>query len=76
MADQPIANPTDQRALARRVCYCPVPDDIVSNASYTLGYTGSNLTTVDKVYNGITYRRTLTYTGSDLTGVSAWVEQP
>jgi hypothetical protein len=75
MADQPIANPTDQRALPRRVGYCPVPDDVVSNASYVLSWTGSELDTIDKVMNGITYRRTLTWVGGVVTAISTWVEQ-
>ena len=45
------------------------------NPSLSLSYNGSDqLTQVDKVINGITYRKTLTWTGTTLTAVSAWVQ--
>ena len=43
------------------------------NASYTLNYTGSNLTSVVKVVGPNTYTVTLAYTGSQLDTVSLWV---
>lgn len=39
-------------------------------SSKTLTYTGENLTQVDEVIGGNTWRTTLTYSGSTLTGVS------
>ena len=45
-----------------------------NNPSLVLGYTGDNLTTIDKTIDGTTYRKTLTYSGSTLTEVSSWVE--
>ena len=51
----------------------PVPTDPIKlNPSYTLTYTGDNLTKVEKVVDGVTYTKTLTYTGNNLTGVSTW----
>ena len=70
-----VFNHPDARGLLRRTSVCPVPTDGSSNASYALGYTGSNLTTIDKTVDGVTYRKTLGYTGSTLDTVSAWVEQ-
>lgn len=46
-----------------------------TNASYVIGYTGNNPTTIDMTVGGVTYRTTLTYTGNNVTAVSAWVEQ-
>jgi hypothetical protein len=45
-----------------------------TDASYVLGYTGTNLTTVTKTIGGTSWVKTLTYTGDDLTSVSGWVE--
>ena len=43
--------------------------------SLVLSYNGSNqLTQIDKVVSGTTYRKTLTYTGDNLTGVSIWIQ--
>lgn len=39
----------------------------------TLNYTGSQVTSLQVVYNEITYTQTLTYTGGNLTHISAWV---
>ena len=67
-------NHPDERQLLRRVSVCPVPDDATGNASYVLGWTGSNLTTVQKTIAGVSWTQTLSYDGSDnLTGVSVWV---
>lgn len=44
------------------------------DASYVLGYTGNNLTTITKTIGGTSWVKTLTYTGINLTGVSSWVE--
>jgi len=50
------------------------PTDITkNNPSLNLTYDGSNLTTISKVINGVTYNKTLSYTGSILDSVSAWV---
>jgi hypothetical protein len=44
-----------------------------TNPSLVLTYTGSNLTTIQKVISGVTYSKSLTYDGSgNLTGVSVW----
>ena len=75
MADQPKANHPDERGFLRRVCACPVPDDATTNASYALGYTGDNLTTIDKTMNSVVYRKTLAYTGARLDSITVWVEQ-
>jgi hypothetical protein len=45
-----------------------------TNPSYVLTYVAGDLTTVDLVTGGITYRKTLTYAAGDLTAVSAWVQ--
>jgi hypothetical protein len=47
----------------------------VDSLAQTLGYIGSQLTTVTVAQGGVTYIQTLTYTGSNLTGVSKWVKQ-
>lgn len=47
----------------------------IDSLAQTLGYTGSNLTSVTVSYGGQTYVQTLTYTGVNLTGVSQWVKQ-
>jgi hypothetical protein len=51
-----------------------VPTDATkTNPSLVLTYTGSNLTTIQKVISGVTYSKSLTYDGSgNLTGVSVW----
>lgn len=44
-----------------------------TNPSLVLTYTGSNLTTIQKVISGVTYTKTLGYDGSgNLTSVSVW----
>ena len=48
-------------------------DATKNNGALTLTYTGSNLTTISKVINGVTYNKTLAYTGAVLDSVSAWV---
>ena len=45
-----------------------------TGASFVLGYTGINLTTVTKTIGGTSWVKTLTYAGNDLTDVSVWVE--
>jgi hypothetical protein len=45
-----------------------------NNPALVLGYTGATLTTLDKVINGTTYRKTFTYDNGVLTQVSAWVK--
>ena len=43
------------------------------NASYVLSYTGSNLTTLQKVINGVTYQKVLSYDGSgNLISMTVW----
>jgi hypothetical protein len=52
-----------------------VPDGInlpLESLAQTLGYTGSNLTTITVTYNAKNYVQTLTYSGSNVTNVSAW----
>lgn len=46
-----------------------------NNPSIVLGYTGSNLTTITKTIDGVSYVKTLSYTGDSLTNISAWVQQ-
>ena len=50
-----------------------IPDDPCSNYTYVLGYTGSQLTQVDKSKDGLTWRKILTWTGSNLTAVGPWI---
>ena len=50
-----------------------VPTDGL-NPSMVLGYTGTNLTTIDKQISGNTYEKTLGWTGTNLTSISAWVK--
>lgn len=66
-------NPNDTQGVNRTADVGPIPIDPSSNYSIVLGYTGSNLTTVTKTKDGISYRKTLTYTGSVVTAVSTWV---
>ncbi len=40
----------------------------------TLGYTGSQLTTISVTDGTNTWTQTLTYTGANLTGISKWVK--
>jgi len=65
----------DERGILRRTALCPVADDEVQNANYILTYTGANLTRIDMVIDGDTFRRTLAYTGAVLDTVSKWVKQ-
>jgi len=45
------------------------------NASLILGYTGSDITSIIKTIDGVSYQKSLAYDGSgNLTNVSAWVE--
>lgn len=68
-------NRNDNRNVPRSTCYCPVPTDAVSNASYTLTYTGGKLTGILKTdSDGNSFARSLNYTGDNLTGVTVWVE--
>jgi hypothetical protein len=70
-----LLNHNDERRLVRRVTVCPVPTDVGGNASYTLTWVGGNMTQIDKVMDGVTYRRTLTYsTDDELETVSVWTE--
>lgn len=55
--------------------YVSAPVDAGQNPAYALAYTGSELTTVDLIVLGATYRKTLTWTGGKLTAVSPWVKQ-
>jgi hypothetical protein len=41
----------------------------------TLGYTGSNLTTLTIVYRENTYIQTLTYSGANVVTISNWIKQ-
>ena len=66
-------SPPDERLLVRGVGVCPVPDDVSQNASYTFGYTGSQITSIVKTLDSTIFTRTLTYSGSTLTAISAWV---
>lgn len=46
---------------------------IQGNASFSLSYDGDgNLTTLDKIISGVTYRKTFTWTGGKLTAISTW----
>ena len=45
-----------------------------NNPSYSLGYTGDNVTQIDQEIDGVTYRLTLTYTGDNVTAISSWSE--
>lgn len=47
----------------------------IDSLAQTLGYTGSNLTTITVSYRGNTYVQTLTYSGSTVTAISQWVKQ-
>ncbi len=50
-----------------------VPTDAArNNPSYSLSYTSGDLTQIDAVVGGTTYRKTLSYTSGDVTAVSAW----
>jgi hypothetical protein len=53
-----------------------IPVDATNkNGSFSYTYTSGNLTRIDWLIAGITYRRTLTYDGSDnLSTISAWVK--
>ena len=52
-----------------------VPTDASkTNPSMSFTYTSGNLTQIDKVIDGVTYRKTLAYTGDVLDSISAWVE--
>jgi len=44
-----------------------------NNPSLVLGYTGTNLTTIQKTIGSTTYTKTLTYSGNVLISISAWV---
>ena len=47
---------------------------ISPDASFVFGYTGSNITSIQKTLNGVTKTKTLTYDGSNnLTNISVWV---
>ena len=61
-------NHNDGANIVRRVHVCPELTDVTSNASYVLGYTGDNLTTITKTVDdgeggSVSYVRTLSYTG-------------
>lgn len=46
---------------------------IQGNGSFALSYDGDgNLTTMDKVISGVTYRKTFTWTAGKLTAISTW----
>lgn len=47
-------------------------DTTKTNPSFILTYTGDDLTQIDKIIGGITYRKTLTWAGGKITAVSAW----
>jgi hypothetical protein len=69
-------NPTTHEVLVRAsVPETPPTDSTKLPTSLVLSYNGSDqLTQIDKVINGVTYRKTLTYTGDNLTGVSIWTQ--
>jgi len=50
----------------------PPTDASKNNPSFALTYVAGDLTQVDMVIGGTTYRKTLTWVAGDLTAVSAW----
>jgi hypothetical protein len=68
-------NPQDSQGVMRVADGGTIPDDPFQNYSMVLGYTGSNITTITKTLQGVSWVKTLTYSGSNVTAVSAWVRQ-
>jgi hypothetical protein len=64
-------NENDERRIQRRVHVCPVPTNVLTNASYELTYTAGSLTQLDMTVDGVTYRRTFDFTASPAT-ISTW----
>jgi len=53
---------------------CDPCDYCKSNPSLSLTWTAGELTQIDQLIDGTTYRKTLTWTAGELTAVSAWSE--
>lgn len=66
----------DLREVQRVADLGSLPDDVGSNASFALSWTGTQLDYVEKTLLGVTWRKTLTWGGGVLLAVSEWVEQP
>lgn len=47
----------------------------IDSVGVDFGYTGSNITSMTVVYQGITYVKTVTYSGNNVTSISPWVAQ-
>jgi hypothetical protein len=69
----PVVIASDQSAVPVNVSETIPTSTFKTNPSYTLVYTGSNLTSITKTISGVPYQKTFTYTGSNLTSISAWV---
>ena len=64
------ADPTETQYVEEQDTLLPTEGN---NPSFSLSYDGDgNLTQVDKIIGGITYRKTLTWAAGNLTDVSVW----
>jgi hypothetical protein len=76
--------PTRQRFDSKGNSYCDtamstlgVVISLSSPTTYTYGGPSGALDTISvvNIFDGVTYKKTLTYTGSNVTSVSGWVKQ-
>ena len=64
---------SSRKSLTKEVETPPI-DSTKNNPSFTLTYSSGNLTQINMIVNGKTYRKTLTYSSGNLTDISKWSE--
>lgn len=62
-----------QRGYANMDC-SRIPTNKNFNPEIQITWVNGEPTQIDKVWFGVTYRRTLTFTNGELTNVSPWME--